>query len=209
MSNVLTEINAALHNFRVSLANDIRNPDRWRQAAELITITFEIEKLALKLEEGIKGIDGLKIPAAYSDTLAISDLISLIESLQPGTAIHPATKLPLEQTPSFLIAKKWLSQGVCTNSAGNHIADAQQKLQQAYNLVIQVSEAFGKYHSLAIAGCETLRDLSKFQQLISESQHFISATDLERSSRASSPASETSDHQYSGPLQQKGANCND
>lgn len=209
MSTFLTEINALLQSFRMSLGNDIRNPDRWRKAAELLNITFEIEKLALKLDNGIKQLDELQIPSKYSDKQAIADLISLIESQPKGNAIHPATNQPIEQTPSFLIAKKWLTQGVFTNSAGNHIADAQQKLKQAYNLVIQVSEAFGEDHSLAIAGCETLRDLSKFQQLISERQPFISANDLEQSSRASFPASETSDHQYLEPLQQKGAICND
>lgn len=210
MSKQLDEINAALHSYRVLLSADIKHSqERWRKAAELLALSFEIEKLAQQLDEGFKQLDDIKIPGRYSDKQAITDLISLVESQPKGSVIHSATQLPIEQTPSFLIAKKWLSQRVGANSPGNHITVGQQKLQQAYNLVNEVSQACDKDLSLSIAGCEALRDLSKFQKLLSESQPYISANDLEQSSRASSPASETLDHQYSAPLQQKGASCND
>ncbi|WP_417705374.1 hypothetical protein [Rheinheimera aquimaris] len=107
MSKQFDAIRTALQSYRDLLGGSLH----CQKALNLIKLSYEIEQVALQLEEGVKNIDGLKIPASYSDTLAISDLISLIESLQPGTAIHPATKLPLEQTPSFLIAKKWLNQG--------------------------------------------------------------------------------------------------
>ncbi|PKM17435.1 MAG: hypothetical protein CVV11_19950 [Gammaproteobacteria bacterium HGW-Gammaproteobacteria-15] len=111
MSKQLSEINAALQGYRV-LLSAYMNPGqaKWRKAAELVTLSFQIEKLALDLDEGVKQIAGII-----------------------------------------------------------HIAGAQQKLQQAYNLVNEVSQACENDLSLAVAGCEALRDLSKFQKLLSES----------------------------------------
>lgn len=56
--------------------------------------------------------DDVQIPSIYNNERAIADLISLIQSQRPGTVIHPGNNKPIEQHASFLVAKKWLSQGV-------------------------------------------------------------------------------------------------